>query len=79
MSDYLTPPAGPHAFVQWQGTWACVDVRCACGEADHLDADFLYFVACRACGATYTLRPYVDLVPVAPGDVNDPHHFGDPA
>ena len=74
--DYMTPPAGPFAFIQWKGTDACVDLTCACGAAGHLDGDFLYFVRCRACGAVYALRPYVDLVPVPPDDATDPHDFG---
>ncbi len=57
---------GPHGRLQWQGTSACVDFECACGERGHLDGEFLFNVKCGACGRLYAVSPYVQLIPVPP-------------
>lgn len=53
----------PHAFVQWKGTDACMDVHCACGTQGHIDGDFVYAVTCRDCGRKYEVEPFVRLLP----------------
>jgi hypothetical protein len=54
----------PHAFVQWKGTDACMDVRCECGTNGHIDGDFVYGVTCRDCGKKYEVEPFVRLLPI---------------
>jgi hypothetical protein len=58
-------PDGPHAFIQWKGTDACMDLYCACGWHFHLDADFAYHVKCGECGQVYACNPYVMLLPIS--------------
>lgn len=53
-------PEGAHAFIQWKGTDACIDIWCECGAAYHSDGEeFLYSVQCSACGAIYEMDSYV--------------------
>lgn len=59
-------PDGPHAFIQWKGTDACLDIRCECGAQYHFDGDFCYSVECGECGARWSLVPYVRLIPWDP-------------
>lgn len=56
------PAAGSaHAWVQWKGTDACMDLHCPCGTHSHLDAMFAYYVSCPVCGAVYFVNGHVEL------------------
>lgn len=55
---------GPHVWIQWKGTDVCCDFRCACGATGHIDADFMYFIACPACGQLYEVGTHVRLYPI---------------
>lgn len=46
-------------FIQWKGTNVCMDFYCPCGEHNHYDDDFAYYVACKSCGAVYQLGTQV--------------------
>lgn len=72
--DSMTPdpPAGPHAFLQWKGTDACMDIYCSCGEQYHWDGLFAYRVRCGACGQAYALSPWIVLTPIADTDSGIP-------
>lgn len=59
--------AGGHGWIQWKGTNVCMDITCKCGEHDHIDAEFLYAVTCRACGATFAVGQNVELIEMPPG------------
>ena len=57
------PAAGePHGWIQWKGTDVCMDVRCVCGSAAHVDAEFAYYVRCPACGRIYMANGHIELV-----------------
>ncbi len=60
---------GPHAWIQWKGTNVCADIRCACGEHSHIDAEFAYNVRCPSCKQVFGMSPFVMLVPLSPEDV----------
>lgn len=63
--DLFEKPAGaPFARLQWQGTEACLDLYCACGDGDHLDEWAPFVVKCRNCGRIYALSPYIQMVEV---------------
>lgn len=62
-------PHGAHAFIQWKGTDACVDLYCECGASGHYDGDFLYFWVCPRCGATYEVGCFVGLNKVSAEDL----------
>lgn len=51
----------PHAWIQWKGTQVCMDVRCACGDSSHVDADFTYFYECPTCGEIWAVGMSVRL------------------
>lgn len=53
--DLKTKHTETHAFIQWKGTDACIDFRCHCGRHYHIDAEFLYFIKCPACGALWEM------------------------
>ena len=69
--DVSTRVDGPHAYVQWKGTDACLDVRCACGGGFHIDAEFAYIVRCPECKEAFGVGPYVKLVPLSEQEVAD--------
>lgn len=50
-----SPPAEPHAVIQWQGTQVCMDFACKCGVSSHWDADFAFAIKCPGCGTVYEL------------------------
>lgn len=56
------PTEDARGWVSWKGTTVCLNLYCSCGSHEHVDADFAYYVRCRACGATYYLSPHVRLV-----------------
>lgn len=60
-----TPEGDAHGWIQWKGTDACIDLHCKCGHLEHLDAEFLYFYKCPACGAKYALGQVVKLIPLS--------------
>jgi hypothetical protein len=64
-----TVPTGPHGWVQWKGTNVCMDVHCECGSMGHIDADFAYYVKCKACGAVYMVNGHVELVRLTDDEV----------
>jgi hypothetical protein len=43
------------AFIQWKGTDACFDFTCQCGEGQHIDEKFAYYVRCPECGALWKM------------------------
>jgi hypothetical protein len=51
-------------FLQWKGTDACFDFTCACGNSDHIDGDFAYYVQCEACGQVYEMPTQLTATPV---------------
>lgn len=55
---------GPHAYIQWQGTDACMDFNCICGESGHIDSDFLFHVQCVACKRMYEVECFVNLLEI---------------
>lgn len=57
-----TPPEKAHAWIQWKGTDACIDLHCECGSHGHIDADFLYYYRCAKCGQTYALGSNIKLI-----------------
>ena len=61
-------PDGPHGWLQWKGTDACIDLRCVCGYHGHVDADFFYYYRCKECGARYAVGAHVRLVPLSDAD-----------
>lgn len=57
---------GPHAWIQWKGTNACMDLHCACGHHGHVDAEFAYHYECPACHEVWALGSHVRLYRLAP-------------
>ena len=55
------PNAVPSTFIQWKGTRICMDVYCACGEHNHIDAGFAYYIKCLSCGRIYEVGTSVAL------------------
>lgn len=53
---------GPHGWIQWKGTDACVDVHCLCGAHGHIDGDFFYRYQCLACGRKYAVGSIIKLI-----------------
>lgn len=79
-----SPPAGtPHGWIQWKGTSVCMDIRCACGELTHIDADFAYLIQCGKCKRVYWPNAHVQLIELTGDDLKnakacndgDGHHF----
>jgi len=63
---------GPHGWIQWKGTDVCMDIYCPhCGEHTHLDADFAYTVRCGACKGLMIPSPYIEMVPIVDGEIED--------
>lgn len=62
-SSAVVPDA--HAWIQWKGTAACIDLHCKCGHSCHMDADFLYYWECSQCSQIYALKPNITLVPIS--------------
>lgn len=51
-----------NTHIQWKGTDVCIDIICPkCGNQDHIDADFCYFVRCESCKTTWRLGTEVSL------------------
>lgn len=69
--DRQTMPAKgkPHAWIQWKGTKACMDVRCSCGYDSHIDGRFLYFIQCPVCEKVYMTNGHIELVELSPSEV----------
>ena len=59
---------GPHAWIQWKNTDACLDIHCACGEMTHLDEFFAYRVKCGSCGKEWRLQSNIQLTDVTHDD-----------
>lgn len=50
--DYDSP--APDVFIQWKGTTVCGDFTCKCGNSAHIcGQDFMYWIHCQACDATW--------------------------
>lgn len=54
----------PHAWIQWKGTDACMDIRCECGSHFHFDGYFAYNYHCLNCDRYYKIDPVVTLIPL---------------
>lgn len=61
----------PHAWIQWKGTEACMDLHCACGAHGHIDGMFVYQVKCNDCGQHYAMGMNVVLAPMTEQQVAD--------
>lgn len=65
-----TPEEGqPHGWIQWKGSSVCMDIHCSCGARSHVDGDFVYYVRCPACGATFMVNGHIELVGLTDGEV----------
>jgi hypothetical protein len=53
------PDTDAEMFIQWKGTDVCMDFHCPCGDHNHLDGYFAYYVRCVGCGAVYELGTQV--------------------
>lgn len=49
-------------FIQWKGTYLCMDWFCEKGHQNHIDGDFVYEVTCEDCKATYKLGTQIELI-----------------
>lgn len=56
------PEGDAHAWIQWKGTDACLDIHCACGVLGHVDGEFVYSVKCKACGRKYAMGQNIKLI-----------------
>lgn len=56
------------AFIQWKGSNICIDVQCECGNDNHIDNDFVYFVKCERCQNVYALDSNIRLVKIKESD-----------
>jgi hypothetical protein len=54
-------PDRPSAFIQWKGTYVCLDGFCVCGKNFHLDADFAYAVSCPHCKRRYEMSAMIEM------------------
>lgn len=54
----------PHAWIQWKGTYVCMDVYCNCGKHFHIDDEFAYYVQCPYCKDTFSCNPHIELIKV---------------
>ncbi len=54
----------PHGWLQWKGTGACMDIHCKCGTQSHVDAEFLYYVACPNCNTVYFCNGHIELIEI---------------
>lgn len=52
----------PHGWVQWKGTYVCMDIHCKCGHHSHIDAEFAYHVKCPECGTVYFCNGHIELI-----------------
>lgn len=48
-------------FIQWKGTDLCMDFSCECGEHNHYDGYFAYYVKCAGCGQVYEMDTKVKM------------------
>jgi hypothetical protein len=54
-------------FIQWKGTNVCMDWTCpTCGENQHTDGDFCYYLRCCSCGQYCHVGTNVTLTAVTP-------------
>lgn len=61
-------------FLQWKGTDACFDFHCPCGESQHIDAEFAYYVRCPSCGVIYRMPSALEATAIDPA--TDPEYAG---
>lgn len=52
----------PHAWIQWKGTDACMDIHCSCGSLSHVDGYFAYHVKCPSCGKVFFCNGHIELI-----------------
>jgi len=57
-------------FIQWKGTDVCMDFHCGCGEHNHYDGYFAYYVKCSGCGQVYQMDTKVKMKKVDDNDFN---------
>ena len=48
-------------FIQWKGTDLCMDFHCECGEFNHYNGYFAYYVKCNGCGQVYQMDTKVKM------------------
>ncbi len=53
-----------HAWIQWKGTDACMDIHCDCGWLGHVDTTFLYFIRCPKCKTIYSCNGHIELIKI---------------
>ena len=51
----------PCVGLQWKGSDICADFHCKCGAHGHLDANFVYYYMCAACGRIYDMPGWMPL------------------
>ncbi len=59
---------GKSGFIQWKGTEVCMDFHCKCGEYNHYDGYFAYFIKCRGCNAVYKCSNEIEMEKVHDDD-----------
>ena len=52
----------PHGWIQWQGTFVCMDVYCVCGHHSHLDDEFAFHIKCPECGRVYFCNGHIEFI-----------------
>jgi hypothetical protein len=58
------PSVDSHGWIQWKGTDVCMDIKCRCGHAGHVDTDFFYYYRCPSCGTVFAIGQVVKLIPL---------------
>lgn len=51
-------------FIQWKGTYVCMDFHCECGHHNHYDDYFCYVIKCSSCGNMYAPSCNVEMIRV---------------
>lgn len=61
--------ANPSGFIQYKGTYLCMDLNCICGELSHIDGDFISAVQCPFCDKVYLLPIFIKLIPLSDSQI----------
>ena len=56
------PNGESSGWIQWKGTYVCIDLNCKCGHHGHVDAEFFYFYECPVCHTKYAVGQNVKLI-----------------
>lgn len=62
-------------WIQWKGTYICVDVHCVCGYHDHIDGEFFYNYECAGCGRKFAVGHNIKLIELKEGQFDDTTTF----